>query len=81
MRYIMCAPYDNVMIPDMQLSEIVIPNTKDVPAKQHHNVKLREAYISEREQLEMTELELSRAKIMMIDSNGKLIRISLLLEH
>jgi hypothetical protein len=68
---------------EMQLSEILVPKRKDVPANAelHHSVKLREAYISEREKLEMTELELNRAKIVMIDSNGKIIRISLLLEH
>jgi hypothetical protein len=65
----------------MQRSEIVVPKTKDAPVERHHSVKLREAYINEREKLEMTEFELNRAKIVMIDSNGKIIRISLLLEH
>ncbi|CAH8196513.1 MULTISPECIES: hypothetical protein [Vibrio] len=65
----------------MQLSEIVVPQIEYAPEESHHNVKLREAYVSEREKLEMTELELSRAKIVMIDENGNVTRISLLLEH
>ncbi|EPN5405533.1 hypothetical protein ACT0JW_002086 [Vibrio cholerae] len=44
-------------------------------------IKLREAYIKERQQLELTEIELNRARIIMIDENGKMIRLPLLTEH
>ncbi|BCK15823.1 hypothetical protein ACPF3V_002836 [Vibrio cholerae] len=44
-------------------------------------IKLREAYIKERQQLELTEIELNRARIVMIDENGKMIRLPLLTEH
>ncbi|GHX66701.1 hypothetical protein VCSRO11_2083 [Vibrio cholerae] len=37
--------------------------------------------LKERQQLELTEIELNRARIIMIDENGKMIRLPLLTEH
>ncbi len=43
--------------------------------------KLKTAYIEARDQLEITEVELSRSKIMMIDEDGNLKKVSILSEH
>ncbi|NOH82791.1 hypothetical protein F0249_03135 [Vibrio sp. 03-59-1] len=43
--------------------------------------KLREAYISERTKLEITEIELNRAKIILVDEKGNMKRIPLIPEH
>ncbi len=43
--------------------------------------KLKTAYIEARNQLEITEVELSRSKIMMIDEDGNLKKVSILSEH
>ncbi|EJL6577758.1 hypothetical protein AADU56_001885 [Vibrio cholerae] len=65
----------------MRNSEILVP----IPPLQTEldavAIKLREAYIKERQQLELTEIELNRARIIMIDENGKMIRLPLLTEH
>lgn len=43
--------------------------------------KLKAAYITARTQLEVIEVELNRSKIMMIDENGKMTKVSILSEH
>lgn len=43
--------------------------------------KLKTAYINARNQLEITEVELNRSKIMMIDEDGNLRKIPILSEH
>ncbi|GLR05722.1 hypothetical protein [Vibrio hyugaensis] len=43
--------------------------------------KLKAAYVTARTQLEITEVELNRSKIMMIDENGKMTKVSILSEH
>lgn len=43
--------------------------------------KLKSAYIEARNQLEMTEVELNRSKIMMIDEDGNLKKVPILSEH
>ncbi|MCF7480810.1 hypothetical protein L3V31_03520 [Vibrio sp. J1-1] len=43
--------------------------------------KLKTAYINARNQLEMTEVELNRSKIMMIDEDGNLRKVPILSEH
>ncbi len=43
--------------------------------------KLKAAYIEARNQLELTEVELNRSKIMMIDEDGNLKRVPILSEH
>ncbi|SEG02236.1 hypothetical protein [Vibrio hangzhouensis] len=43
--------------------------------------RLKGAYVNERAKLELTEVELNRSRIVMIDQNGKFIRIPFLSEH
>ncbi|NVC92261.1 hypothetical protein FC650_01100 [Vibrio natriegens] len=43
--------------------------------------KLKTAYINARNQLELTEVELNRSKIMMIDEDGNLRKVPILSEH
>lgn len=43
--------------------------------------KLRTAYVKERTNLEVVEIELNRSKIMMIDEQGRKRRVPILSEH
>ncbi|MDV6252386.1 hypothetical protein [Vibrio sp. EA2] len=43
--------------------------------------KLKTAYVNARNQLEITEVELNRSKIMMIDENGNMRKVPILSEH
>ena len=43
--------------------------------------KLKAAYITAREQLELTEVELNRSKVVVIDENGHMTKVTILLEH
>ncbi|TMX64624.1 hypothetical protein DA097_12940 [Vibrio rotiferianus] len=43
--------------------------------------KLKAAYVDARTQLEITEVELNRSKIMVVDENGKMTKVSILSEH
>lgn len=65
----------------MRNSEILVPTPPLQTELDAVAIKLREAYIKERQQLELTEIELNRARIIMIDENGKMIRFPLLTEH
>ncbi|EPW0992229.1 hypothetical protein ACWC5Y_001827 [Vibrio cholerae] len=65
----------------MRNSEILVPTPPLQTELDAVAIKPREAYIKERQQLELTEIELNRARIIMIDENGKMIRLPLLTEH
>ncbi|ELT7569882.1 hypothetical protein ACPF3R_002250 [Vibrio cholerae] len=65
----------------MRNSEILVPTPPLQTELDAVAIKLREAYIKERQQLELTEIELNCARIIMIDENGKMIRLPLLTEH
>ena len=43
--------------------------------------QLKTAYIEARNQLEITEVELNRSKIMMIDEDGNMRNVPILSEH
>ncbi|GAD78033.1 hypothetical protein [Vibrio azureus] len=43
--------------------------------------RLKAAYIKEREQLELIEVELNRSKVVIIDESGQMTRVSILSEH
>ncbi len=53
------------------------PETKDESLAE----KLKAAYVDARTQLEITEVELNRSKIMVVDENGKMTKVSILSEH
>ena len=42
---------------------------------------VQEAYLSARKQQELLEVELNRAKIVMVDADGKMVRVPMLSEH
>ncbi|RJX75456.1 hypothetical protein DZ860_01885 [Vibrio sinensis] len=64
----------------MRMSDIIVP--LDTPSQvDGRSKKLIAAYKKERTRQEFTEVELNRAKIVMIDENGQMRRISLLVEH
>ncbi|PAR34618.1 hypothetical protein [Vibrio metoecus] len=65
----------------MRISDILVPQPPVQTEPDATAVKLREAYVQERHELELTEIELNRAKIVMIDEDGKLVRLPLLTEH
>ncbi|EEX93989.1 hypothetical protein VIOR3934_08741 [Vibrio orientalis CIP 102891 = ATCC 33934] len=63
----------------MRTSQIVIPQPKVAP--EGKSSKLVSAYKKERTQQEITEVELNRGKIVMIDENGEFKSIPILAEH
>ncbi|WGV98238.1 hypothetical protein QF117_05115 [Vibrio sp. YMD68] len=52
-----------------------------VEGSQALSYKLRDAYRSERERLEVTEVELNRSRIFMVDKNGNMRIVPLMSEH
>lgn len=44
-------------------------------------VRLQDAYLKARRQQESLEVELNRARIIMLDADGKIVRLPLLSEH
>jgi len=65
----------------MQPSEIVLPPLNTVPAEDPLNKKLRQAYLRERKSLEHIEIELNRSKIVVVDQNGRILRLAVTVEH
>ncbi|TFH89682.1 hypothetical protein [Vibrio ouci] len=63
----------------MRTSQIVIPPPKGAP--EGRASKLVSAYKKERTQQEITEVELNRSKIVMIDENGDFKSVPILAEH
>ncbi len=43
--------------------------------------RIRSAYVKERKQLEVIEIELNRSKIIMIDEQGRKKKVPILSEH
>ncbi|WP_194437171.1 hypothetical protein [Vibrio fluminensis] len=64
----------------MRNSAIVIPKQEETKVSPRCR-KLVKAYKFERSQQEITEVELNRAKIVMVDENGNTKRIPILAEH
>lgn len=64
----------------MRSSDIILPKP-EATSDETRSQKLVKAYIFERTQQEITEVELNRAKIVIIDENGNLKRVPLLAEH
>ncbi|WP_165313831.1 hypothetical protein [Vibrio ziniensis] len=65
----------------MQPSEIVVSKLDAAPVEDHHNVKLRQAYLRERKVMEHVDIELNRSKIVIMDENGKILKFAMILEH
>ncbi len=64
----------------MITSTIIMPKA-EVKAKTEEETRLVVAYKNERSQQELTEVELNRAKIVVMDENGNLKRIPIIPEH
>jgi len=64
----------------MRTSQIIIPEVES-DEQIHRAPKLVDAYRKERTQQEMTEVELNRSKIVMIDENGNIKKVPILSEH
>ncbi|KII75928.1 hypothetical protein [Vibrio renipiscarius] len=64
----------------MRSSDIIVPKAEE-SSTDVRSQKLVKAYLFERTQQEITEVELNRAKIVMLDQNGNMKRIPLLAEH
>ncbi|WPC75627.1 hypothetical protein [Vibrio porteresiae] len=65
-------------------SDIVVTKQDNQEPEQQQDsntTKLGCAYVIERERLELTEIELNRSKIVMVDGNGRIIKLNLNLEH
>lgn len=65
-------------------SDIVVTKQDNQEPEQQQDsntTKLGCAYVIERERLELTEIELNRSKIVMVDEKGRIIKLSLNLEH
>lgn len=77
----------------MQPSEIIVPPSEEsapstkaqpVPIEQRvdsQRAKLGQAYIRERHKQELTNIELHRSKVIVMDENGRILRMSLSPEH
>ncbi|OAJ95842.1 hypothetical protein [Vibrio bivalvicida] len=64
----------------MRTSQIIIPVVES-DEQIHRSKKLLDAYRKERAQQEITEVELNRSKIVMIDENGNIKKVPILSEH
>ncbi|WP_117234133.1 hypothetical protein [Vibrio maerlii] len=49
--------------------------------KGKHSGRLAEAYKQEKRQLEIVEIEMNRAKIVIVDQEGKPVQLPLIKEH
>lgn len=77
----------------MLLSEIIVPPSKDsevspktepVAVQQRTDpkrAKLGQAYLRERQKQQLTEIELQRSKVIVMDEHGRILRMSLTAEH
>lgn len=64
----------------MRTSEIIMPSATTEQSPQRAS-RLLKAYKHERTRQEVTEVELNRSKIVMIDENGNMKRVPILAEH
>ncbi|MFB9189982.1 hypothetical protein ACFFUP_13195 [Vibrio ostreicida] len=64
----------------MRLSQIVIPTPKVVEPEPEDG-KIIKAYKEEMARQQLTELELNRTRIRMIDENGQIKKVPLFSEH
>ncbi|MDC5704815.1 hypothetical protein OPW41_02935 [Vibrio europaeus] len=64
----------------MRMSQIVIPKCESEKQTPRAS-KLVNAYKKERTRQEVTEVELNRSKIVMIDENGNIKKVPILAEH
>lgn len=64
----------------MRTSDIIIPKVEPAEVPQRSS-EIIEAYRKERTRQEVTEVELNRSKIVMIDENGNMKKVPILSEH
>ncbi|MEZ9231626.1 hypothetical protein AB4259_11160 [Vibrio amylolyticus] len=66
---------------DTDVNVVVSDETNESVTQANASMKLRKAYQSEKNQLEVTEVELNRSRIFMIDKNGNMRIVPLMSEH
>ncbi|WED24219.1 hypothetical protein L3Q72_15155 [Vibrio sp. JC009] len=57
------------------------PEKKEDVQESHLKERVQEAYLDARRRQEIVEVELNRAKIVMVGSDGKMKRVPILSEH
>ncbi|WP_391090737.1 hypothetical protein [Vibrio sp. NH-UV-68] len=62
-----------------QTSEIIVPTMSE--SEPERAPRLIKAYKHERTHQEVTEVELNRSKIVMIDENGNIKKVAIISEH
>ena len=62
-----------------QTSEIIVPKLNE--SEPDRAPRLVKAYKHERNHQEVTEVELNRSKIVMIDENGNIMKVAIISEH
>ncbi|MCG3723157.1 hypothetical protein EXA23_02360 [Vibrio cincinnatiensis] len=67
----------------MSHSEIVVPTStsKEKSSFTVQQQKLRQAYLYERQNLALLEIELNRSKVVVMDEHGRFLRLVFVLEH
>ncbi|MCG3728544.1 hypothetical protein [Vibrio cincinnatiensis] len=65
----------------MSGSKIVVPTSKENDSFTVQQQKFRQAYLYERQNLALLEIELNRSKVVMIDEHGRFLRLAFVLEH
>ncbi|MCL9779869.1 hypothetical protein M9194_00285 [Vibrio sp. S4M6] len=65
----------------MKTSQIIVAKNEADEPKQDETSKVATAYLHERNQLEYTEVELSRAKVIVLDEEGNVSRLPIFLDH
>lgn len=62
-------------------SDIAIDKSNDPERQDSSYVRLRQAYLEARKALLTNDVDLKRAKVLMIDEQGKVIRLNVFIEH
>ncbi|NAW69090.1 hypothetical protein CAG54_14315 [Vibrio sp. V27_P1S3P104] len=65
----------------MSCSQIVVPSSKAKSCLTEQQQKFCQAYLDERQNIALHEIELNRASIVMLDQYGRLIGLACILEH
>ncbi|SMS00869.1 hypothetical protein VIM7927_02140 [Vibrio mangrovi] len=65
----------------MSLSEIIVPQISVVPTEDQRQDKLRKAYIASRKACSLTDIELNRSRVLVIDEHGRVVKCAFAVEH
>lgn len=65
----------------MKKSQILVPKVATKEPALEEQSKFASSYLSERDRLELAEVEICRSKVIVLDSKGNIIRHPLFLDH